>query len=106
MVFYFGKASDYNNIVQTRPDIDLGIYFIPQLSQDYNNYVYTGDLYGLAISNNTTNYAKSLSVAGILSGPDISGFIASVMGLSSANRDILAGSGNQERVAIIGTSAF
>ena len=106
LVFYFGKASDYNNIVQIRPDIDLGIYPIPQLSQDYNNHVYTGDIYGLAISKNTSNYAKSLSVAGVLSGPDISGFIASVMGVSSATEDVLAGSGNQERVAIIGTSAL
>ena len=106
LVFYFGKASDYNKIVAVRPDLDLGIAFIPQLYENYSQYIYTGDMYGIAISKSTPNYNKAISVANILSGQDISGFVSTALGISSARKDTLAGFGNQERVAIIGTSAL
>ena len=101
---YFGKASDYYKILAESPNIELGIDYLPQLNNKYN--VTTGDLIGIAVSKSTKDLPHAIkmaqSIAGNIYGPNLS----SMLGMSSARKDVLAGADGSARSSVVGGSAI
>ena len=101
---YFGKASDYYKTLSESPNLELGINYLPQLSNKYN--VTTGDIIGVGVSNTTKDFPYSVEMAKKISGDVFGPTLASLLGVSSARKDILAGADGTARSSVIGGSAI
>jgi hypothetical protein len=104
MAVYFGKASDLNIIRSANPNLDIGMFYLPQMANEYN--ITTGDIYGIAIANQTKYFDYSVETAKIISGQIYSSVLSSLLGVSSARKDTLAGNDKSERSDVIGGSAL
>ena len=100
---YFGKASDYYKILSESPNLELGINYLPQLSNKYN--VTTGDIVGVGISNATKDFPYAVEIAKKISGDVFGPGLANMLGVSSARKDILAGADGSARASVVGGSA-
>lgn len=88
LAIYFGFASDYNQIKFANPHLNFDVAIMPQRDTAQTKLTYA-ELYGIAITKNTKNFAGALKVATVLTGTDISKMWGDVIYLPSARRDIL-----------------
>lgn len=101
---YFGHASDYYKILSSSPNLEMGIYFLPQLSDKYN--VTTGDLIGVSVSKSTKDLPYAVQTAQQIAGITFSSVLSQMLGSSSARKDVLAGNDGSERSTIVGSGAL
>jgi ABC-type glycerol-3-phosphate transport system substrate-binding protein len=104
MGLYFGKASDYYDILTENPNIDMGIYFLPQMDNRY--ILTTGDILGVAITSKTADINYAVEVSQIIAGNAFGAILSNYLGVSSARKDILAGTDGSERAQVIGGAAL
>lgn len=105
LAFYFGRASDMNKVRGVNKNIDMGITYFPQFA-DSKLLVTTGAIYGAAPVKTTTDPEYAISVARKFSDNVFSSVLSSVLGMSSARRDVLAGTDGSERAEVVGRSAL
>jgi maltose-binding protein MalE len=105
LAFYFARASALSSIRAINQNIDVGITYFPQF-ENTKVMVTGGAIYGAAVVRTTSDPEYSISVARKFSDNVFSSVIANILGMSSARRDVLAGSDGSEKSEILGRSAL
>ena len=92
LALYVGLASEESLVRRLNPNLNFAVSPIPQIR---NLDVSTGGgvAYGLAVPRAAKNASGALTIAYLLASPDASKAIASVAGMASARRDVLAQTG-------------
>lgn len=105
MGIYFGKASDLQYIRTRNPNLQTSIRMLPQWSTTESNInITTGDLYGVAVARNSSKLTYAVSMAVRFTEPDFVATLANFLGMSTARKDILAGSSGNEFSVVVGNS--
>lgn len=105
LAFYFGRASAMNSIRSVNSNLDVGITYLPQFA-GAKTIVTSGAIYGAAPTRNTKDPEYAISIARKFSDNIFSGVLANLLGMSSARRDVLAGTDGSEKAEVIGRSAL
>lgn len=92
LALYVGLASEYPLIKRINPNLNFALAPIPQI-RNLEKSTNSGYAYGFAIPRASKNPSGALTVAYLLASPDSSKAIATVVGQSSARRDVLAAGG-------------
>ena len=104
MAMYFGKASDLRAVKLKNGLLDIGITYMPQMS-DAKNIVTGGDVYAIAVTKNTKDFSYVAGAAAQVAGKIFTAQLANSIGMASARRDTLAGADATEYAEIVGQSA-
>ena len=105
LAIYFGKASDINYIKNSNPNLDIGLYFMPQMENGKYQSV-AGDMIGVGVSKNTKDFPYAVEIAQLISGKSFSSKVSFSSGMAGARKDVLYGSDGSERAEVIGRSAI
>lgn len=89
LAMYVGLASEYPLVKRINPNLNFAIAPIPQV-RNLEKSTNSGFAYGFAIPRSSKNPSGALTVAYLLASPESSKAIATVVGQSSARRDVLA----------------
>lgn len=103
--FFFGRASSLSNIRAVNQNMDIGITYFPQF-ENTKVTVTGGAIYGIAVVKSTKDPAYAISVARTFADNIFSSILANLLGMSSARRDVLAGTDRSEKSEIVGRSAL
>lgn len=97
LALYVGRASEEALIRRLNPNLNFAIAPMPQI-KNVNSISNMAVAYGLAIPKATKNPAGAQTVAFLLASPAPSKAFATVLGMTSARRDVLSegGQGNEE----------
>ena len=87
LAFYFGLASDYQDILLRNPNLHVGVAPLPQVASGGVALTY-GRLTGLAVARTASNPTGALAVAELLSGQVGAGALASAFKLPVVRRDV------------------
>jgi hypothetical protein len=86
-------------------NLDIGITYLPQF-ENTKVIVTGGAIYGAAVVRTTKDPVYAISVARKFSDNVFSSVLSSLLGMSSARRDVLAGTDGGEKAEIVGRSAL
>lgn len=89
LALYVGLASEMSLIRRLNPNLNFAVAPIPQL-RNLDKSTDTGLAYGFAIPRASKNPGGALTAAYLLASPESSKALATVFGISSARRDVLA----------------
>ncbi len=103
--FYFARASSLSRIRAINQNIDIGITYFPQF-ENTKALTTGGAIYGAAVVRTTADPEYSISVARKFSDNIFSSMLSNALGMSSARRDVLAGTDGSEKAEILGRSAL
>jgi ABC-type glycerol-3-phosphate transport system substrate-binding protein len=102
---YFGKSSDIDNIKFQNPNLDIGLYFMPQMEKATYQAV-AADMIGVAITKNTKDFPYAVSVAQIVADKNFSRNLSFSTGMAGARRDVLYGNDGSERSEVVSRSTL
>lgn len=105
MAMYFGYASDLNYIRSKNNTLDIGVRFLPQMS-DNKILTTTGKVYGIGVLRTTQDFSYSVETAINLIGSVFSSQFANTLGIASARKDTLTGNSGSEYSEIMNRSAL
>jgi len=88
LAVYLGNASEVFPLRTANPNLNFDVAPYPEVRG--GNLAVPADLYALAIPRGSTNAKGALSVALVLAGTDAQKALASITGLPSVRRDVLA----------------
>ncbi len=88
LAFYFGLASEYFTIQRKNPNLNYDVAVIPQSRSSDNKLTY-GDLYFLAILNNSKNIGGAFTAANTLTSNVNLKLLANILSLPAVRRDLL-----------------
>lgn len=102
---YFGSASEYAALRERNPHLNFDVAGIPQIAGVSAKRTF-GRMYALATVKTSKNLATALSVALVLSSAENSSQIASLVGLPSLRRDVLAAATTDPALDVFNKSAL
>jgi maltose-binding protein MalE len=102
---YFGKSSDIDIIKSENPNLDTGLYFMPQM-ENSNYQAVAADMTGVAVSKDTKDFAYAVSIAQLIADKSFSTSLSFATGMSGARRDVLYGNDGSERAEVVGRSTL
>lgn len=104
VAIYFGFASEIPTIKNKNQNLSVGFSYLPQMSD--GNVITTGKIYGFAITNQKTDIPYTVSILRTLTDRTFTSLLASILNMSSARVDTLAGGDGGEYSVIVGHSAL
>jgi hypothetical protein len=104
MAMIFAKASDLRAIQLKNNLLDIGLTYMPQMS-NAKNIVTGGDVYAIAITKNTKDFPYVAGAAAQVAGKVFTSQLSNSLGMASARKDTLAGDNKTEYSEIVGQSA-
>ncbi len=102
---YFAKASDIDNIKFENPNLDIGLYFMPQMENSKYQSV-AADMIGVAVVKSTKDFPYAVNVAQLVADKNFSRNLSYATGMAGARRDVLYGNDGSERAEVVGRSAL
>ncbi len=88
LAFYFGLASEYENIRKKNPNLNFDVTIMPQSRQSNTGTVY-GDMIFLGLIKNSQNLGNAFNTAKILTSQNNIKFLAETLNLPPVRRDLL-----------------
>lgn len=104
MAMYFGKSSDLRTVKLKNSLLDIGITYMPQMS-DAKNIVTGGDMYAIGVSKDTKDFPYVAGAAATFAGKVFTTQLSNALGMASTRKDVLAGGDKTEYADIVGQSA-
>ncbi len=105
LAIYFGKASDIDYIKSSNPNLDLGLYFMPQM-QDAKFQSVSGEMLGVAVTKSAKDVPYAVNMAQIIAGKTFSRQLSLFTGMAGARKDVLYGADGSERSEVVGRSSL
>ena len=65
LIYYFGFASEYPDLVKSSPNLSIGVSIVPQLSDESLKATF-GRVYAFALPRSPNNYFESINVASLI----------------------------------------
>jgi len=87
--FYFGFASELETLINKNPNLNLEVAPIPQI-KNINSKATTAKVLGIAVSSASKNLNTALSAASLMANGDFAAYLANVLKVAPARRDLLA----------------
>ncbi|MBP6883741.1 MAG: extracellular solute-binding protein, partial [Candidatus Pacebacteria bacterium] len=89
LAFYFGYASELQNLVNKNPNQNFMVAPLPQI-KNANFKLTSGRVTGIAISAFSKNLTTAITAAGLMSSGDFAAKLSGTLGVTPARRDLLA----------------
>lgn len=105
LAIYFAKASDIDKIKFENPNLDVGLYFMPQM-ENANYQAVAADMIGVAITKSTKDFPYAVSIAQLIADKKFSTNLSFATGMAGARRDVLYGQDGSERAEVVGRSTL
>lgn len=105
MAIYFGKSSDIDIVKSENPNLDIGLYFMPQM-QDSKYQAVAAEMIGVAVTKSTKDFPYAVSVAQLVADKNFSRNLSYATGMAGARRDVLYGNDGSERAEVVGRSSL
>jgi ABC-type glycerol-3-phosphate transport system substrate-binding protein len=104
VAIYFGYASEIPTIKNRNQNLNVGFSYLPQMAD--GNVVTTGKIYGFAMTNQKGDLVHTIETLRALTDQSFTSILASILNMSSARVDTLAGGDGGEYSVIVGHSAL
>lgn len=104
LAIYFGYASEIPTIKNKNQNLNVGFSYLPQMAE--GDVVTTGKIYGFALTNQKGDLPFTISILRTLTDRNFTSILASILNMSSARVDTLAGGDGGEYSVIVGHSAL
>ena len=89
VAFYFGFASEFEELVNKNPNQDFGVVSIPQVKGRNSKLTY-GHTTGIAISSFSKNFNTAFTAAGLMTKGDFASKLSTALGIAPARRDLIS----------------
>ena len=105
LVFYFGLASEYQNLQKKNPNLNFDVAIMPQ-SQSTGAKITYADLYTIGFIKNSPNLQNAFNVGYMLTSPENVSILSSIMNLPPVRRDLLVNKNDNAALQTFYSSAL